>query len=117
MGRMRRVRLEERLRQAGAGNGFPPAIFEVFFDSYFCVLSEMCDEPYYETLYDACLSGFNPERGFCLLPEAVAGAAVGDTEEGRELLFRVLLEPFGDPMWEEEIKEKKVGGKKDGDIQ
>lgn len=116
MGRVRRIPLEERLRLAGAGDGFPPAVFEVFFDSYFYTLSGMCGSPYYETLYDGSLSRFSPPRGYCLLPEAVAGAAGEGTEGCRELLFRVLLEPFGDPMWEEEIREKKEGGKKDGDI-
>lgn len=112
MGKAARMPLEERLRRAGPGILSFPAVFEVFFDDYFSTLSQMCGSPYYETLYTTCLSRFTPPRGFCMLPEAVAGAAEEEGEKHSDLLFRILAEPFGDALWAGE----KEGGKKDGTI-
>lgn len=92
-----RVPLEARLKSAWDSK----EISRMYADDYFAALSWMCGNAYYTGLYNGSLARHVPQKGRTTLAWLADRAWRLDRDQCAELLYRLLVEPFADPMWEE----------------
>lgn len=90
-----RKSLDQKLKEAGKYVPYYLPVFTAYIDDYFLGLSQICENGYWKEIYRNEIYQYGEEKGS--LPRLYEMAPIADSlapAEKRNLLYRILVEPY-----------------------